>query len=879
MLISNSFTSNVFVWTIPTNDAGNTFKANVIITDSASTPAIVNSIYSSTVTITSSYTPPSTPTLSISNTVNLNTWQYQIFSASISGGTPPYTYNFQVFNSITNTLIANQLGPSNTFQWHIPSAAVGNSVSANVFVTDAHPTTLNSIKTPSFTISNILITPSVPTISNKTIDVGQISVANAIISGGAGGPYSGVWAWYGSNQLNNNIVNTIIVGSNPQGVAFDPTGSFAYVVNENSGTVNVIDGATNTVTHTITVGASPYYVAFEPYKNIAYVINSGAASISVINTATNSVINTLTVGLSNPQGIAFNPTGTLAYIVNTGAGNVVIINTTTNVLLAGGISVGSSPKGIAINPFGNLAYVTNEGGTTVSVINTSTATVVNTITVGSNPWSVAFSPSGYIAYVTNLGSGTVSVINVATNTVINTISLGGTSPEGVIFDPTGSFAYVIGDGGIASVINVAANSVVNSITLGSFPNFGAISQKLDILIETNGGSGTVNVIAIPDSVQNSLSTIQTSNGLLQLTINAISSTSVSFRFNGITYTQTPLNSKTIYGTYTLYGSANEIVQFTSPISNTLTINPALTVPTLSVSNTPTVTAGGIEVFTANGFAGGSGPYTYNFQVVNSVDGTLLANMLITNAITSNSFTWSVPSADAGNTFKANVIITDSATTPVIVNSIYSATVTITSAYTPPTTPTLTLSNTLIDQGQSILFTANGFSGGTGPYSYNYQIVNSITGATIANRLYNSNSFTSNTFLWTPPNALYFANTFKANVIVTDAHPTSVNSIYSPIGYNSLPTLTASPSNILLDSGQTESFTLSEAGGTGPLFNTELYNGTSSTNQGSNVLITSVGGSNTISFMVHSPTSGNVFSYSGNSYDRAPPLRLSSLHHQ
>ena len=54
------------------------------------------------------------------------------------------------------------------------------------------------------------------------------------------------------------------------------------------------------------------------------------------------------------------------------------------------------------------------------------------------------------------------------------------------------------------------------------------------------------------------------------------------------------------------------------------------------------------------------------------------------------------------------------------NSVYSGVITITSI----TTPTLTLSNTLIDQGQSILFTATS-SGGLSPYTYNYQIVNAL----------------------------------------------------------------------------------------------------------------------------------------------------------
>ena len=74
------------------------------------------------------------------------------------------------------------------------------------------------------------------------------------------------------------------------------------------------------------------------------------------------------------------------------------------------------------------------------------------------------------------------------------------------------------------------------------------------------------------------------------------------------------------------------------------------------------------------------------------------------------------------------------------------------------------------------------------------------------------------------------------------------------------------SNSILDSGQWVTWTLFENGGIGPTFPTELYNITGSAQQGSNRIITSVGGSNTISFQVSSPTESNVFVFGGNSYD-------------
>ncbi|MFD4620355.1 YncE family protein, partial [Streptomyces sp. NPDC058475] len=60
--------------------------------------------------------------------------------------------------------------------------------------------------------------------------------------------------------------------------------TFAYVTNDSSGTVSVIDTATNTVTATIPVGTAPQGVALTPDGTRVYVTNSGSDTVSVIDT-------------------------------------------------------------------------------------------------------------------------------------------------------------------------------------------------------------------------------------------------------------------------------------------------------------------------------------------------------------------------------------------------------------------------------------------------------------------------------------------------------------------------------------------------------------------------------------------------------------------
>ena len=93
--------------------------------------------------------------------------------------------------------------------------------------------------------------------------------------------------------------------------------------------------------------------------------------------------------------------------------------------------------------------------------------------------------------------------------------------------------------------------------------------------------------------------------------------------------------------------------------------------TLAQSISGTILPDQTEVFTAS-FSNGAGPFTYNFQVVNSITYSLLANYLTSCSLNDNVFSWYVPGIDWGNTFIANVIVTD--TEPTTVNSLYASSV-------------------------------------------------------------------------------------------------------------------------------------------------------------------------------------------------------------
>ncbi|MDE1860084.1 MAG: hypothetical protein KGH67_06200, partial [Candidatus Micrarchaeota archaeon] len=160
-LIGNQLTSsNTYTFQVPASWTTNTlFYANVFVTDTAS--ATGNSVLTSKITVNSAL---AAPTIAVTNTVVTAGSTYESFQAYETGGTASYTYNFLVYNSVTNTLIGNQLTSSNTYTFLVPSYWTSNNLFyANVFVSDSATVhiTQNSVLTSKVTVNTGLATPTI----------------------------------------------------------------------------------------------------------------------------------------------------------------------------------------------------------------------------------------------------------------------------------------------------------------------------------------------------------------------------------------------------------------------------------------------------------------------------------------------------------------------------------------------------------------------------------------------------------------------------------------------------------------------------------------------------------------------------------------------
>jgi 6-phosphogluconolactonase (cycloisomerase 2 family) len=352
----------------------------------------------------------------------------------------------------------------------------------------------------------------------------------------------------------NSLPFTIMTGTvNPQSIAVDPAGKFAYVANvgcsgeEGYVSMYAINSTTGALTSigppAASLDATANWVTVDPSGKFAYVANTGDGETTdgsvisyTIDATTGALTSTGAVngncpGLCIPLSVAVDTSGKFAYVPN-GDGaepsNVAMyaINATTGALTSiGTTTVEGFADSVVVDPSGKFAYVGTASSTfntagTVSMftINATTGalTSTGTIAAGTNPGSIVVDPAGKFAYVVDSGSNDVSMytINATTGalTSIGTIATG-PDPVSIAVDPASKFAYVVNfssnDVSIYTInATTGALTSIGTIATGQFPTSIAVHPSGNFAYVTNSGSNDVSIYSI-DGTTGALTFIST----------------------------------------------------------------------------------------------------------------------------------------------------------------------------------------------------------------------------------------------------------------------------------------------------------------------------------------------------------------------------------
>src|SRR4051794_28989504 len=292
-------------------------------------------------------------------------------------------------------------------------------------------------------------------------------------------------------------------------------GLLAYVTNEDSQDLTIIDTRTDSAVATIPVGTRPRGVRVSPDGRMVFVALSGSPKcpptmpdeeceklkadkskdgIAVVDAASHTVSRVLPGG-SDPENFDISRDGTTLFVSNEDAGTASIVDIASGKIRST-VKVGKEPEGVRVAPDGKTVWVTGETDHNVTVLDTKSGAVVGQVEVGKRPRSLAFTPDGARAYVTSEVDGTVWVLDAAARKSLKVIRMPeGSKPMDAEASPDGRRIYVSnGRGGTVSVIDVASDSLVGSAEVGKRPWGIALTPDGRKLYTANGPSNDVSVV-------------------------------------------------------------------------------------------------------------------------------------------------------------------------------------------------------------------------------------------------------------------------------------------------------------------------------------------------------------------------------------------------
>jgi YVTN family beta-propeller protein len=168
-------------------------------------------------------------------------------------------------------------------------------------------------------------------------------------------------------------------GGKVPGPADFSDGSFPVVVDRRtgipvSGTVSVIDTASNSVLKTIDVGLHPCGMALSPSGDRVFVTNANSDTVSVISTATDTIVKTLHVGEarpgreavlgSSPNAVTVSPNGRTLYVANAAQNAIAVVDVDArgDDARRGLIPTGWYPTAVAVDASGDRLFIASGYG-------------------------------------------------------------------------------------------------------------------------------------------------------------------------------------------------------------------------------------------------------------------------------------------------------------------------------------------------------------------------------------------------------------------------------------------------------------------------------------------------------------------------------------
>jgi YVTN family beta-propeller protein len=238
----------------------------------------------------------------------------------------------------------------------------------------------------------------------------------------------------------------------------------AFVTNQSSNDVSVVDLMTKQVVATIPIGGAPAGIAMAADGRRAYVTSPEGKFVSVIDNEARQVV--AKIAVEGPLGIAVDPIGAFVYVADFFSARLVKIDPRSNTIIAT-LGVGAAPCGIVVTPDGGTIVVADRDDDQISIIDAKTFTRRATVKVGKHPFGLAVDSAGKYVYTANVEGDDVSAVDLEVLRLVGSAAVG-KRPYGIALAKGRGFTtdqY----GGTVSVFDLASLQPLKRIPVGDYP--------------------------------------------------------------------------------------------------------------------------------------------------------------------------------------------------------------------------------------------------------------------------------------------------------------------------------------------------------------------------------------------------------------------------
>ena len=242
-----------------------------------------------------------------------------------------------------------------------------------------------------------------------------------------------------STLASQTINGQIAVGAVPTGVTFSANGQTAYVTNQGSANVGVINVKSGKQVATIPTpdGSSPFVVAVSSNGQQLFIGTNGA-TVLVVDAKSLAVIDQIPVP-SVSNAFALSPDNKTMFVSSFISGTVTEFVVKSHAVVQT-FTPGGAPQGMVTNKHGTELYVVNEGGY-VSLYTIATGALIGNLPLDAGGFGAAVTPDDNNLYLTEPGAGLVQIVDLKARALKTTINVGG-NPRRVAFSSKGDMGVV-----------------------------------------------------------------------------------------------------------------------------------------------------------------------------------------------------------------------------------------------------------------------------------------------------------------------------------------------------------------------------------------------------------------------------------------------------